>query len=262
MSLFPRLTLSSAALLAGLAAGIVLASAVGDAQELSVRQRHAWGRFPVGAWKRVRVYKETCDVEGQSNNSIEEAKTTLLEANDERFTLEIYTTLQAAGGDINRPPRTVSLSYYGLPMGSKPIIKTLSANASVEVEGREVECQIVEITSDGNQQSRRSRWFLGKSLLPLKRETMIANTDTGAVLVQSDSDVVCKGLLHRVLDRSRTVTKLRTVLRRPESTSTAYELHCPQIPGGVVQAWTKVVDAEGRTKERTSLELIDFGLPE
>ena len=242
---------------------IVLTSAtlvVAQEDGKAARKRHQWGRFTVGAWKRMRIRKETYSEGKVAVTSVEEAQTTLTKADDLKFTLELVTHVKAAGEDLNRPKREVSLTYYGASPGQKAEVKTLDAQATVEIEGRKVPCQVMEVKVISKSMHRTTKLFIGKNtLMPLRQETTVTPEDN--ILVQTTSHVTLQNILHLVMNEPRNATMIRTEVRRPDSIQHTVEVHCAQVPGGVVHGWTKVTDRNGVLKERVLIELVDFGIP-
>ena len=239
---------------------IVLTSAtlvVAQEDGKAARKRHQWGRFTVGAWKRMRIRKETYSEGKVAVTSVEEAQTTLTKADDLKFTLELVTHVKAAGEDLNRPKREVSLTYYGASPGQKAEVKTLDATAHTYVPGQGV----MEVKVISKSMHRTTKLFIGKNtLMPLRQETTVVTPEDN-ILVQTTSHVTLQNILHLVMNEPRNATMIRTEVRRPDSIQHTVEVHCAQVPGGVVHGWTKVTDRNGVLKERVLIELVDFGIP-
>ncbi|MCA9178389.1 MAG: hypothetical protein KDB14_28205 [Planctomycetales bacterium] len=227
----------------------------------AARRRNPWVRFNPGAWKRMRIRKETYNREGAiSVSSLEETKTQLKQAEEKSFTLDLMSQVSLAGEDLAPRSKQVALTYYGTPVDLQPTVQVLEDTVKVEVEGGEVACRVVVVEANSETQLRTTKLFLDGDMV-LRQESVVTNPRENAVAARSTSNVVARNLMHNVLGEQRTMYITYTLTRRTDSIIHAWEHHCPQVPGGLIQGWTKVTDLEGNLQERIVMELVDFGAP-
>lgn len=231
------------------------------AQQNAPRDRHPWGRFAVGSWKTVRVYKETFANGAPAGSSVEESKTTLVAADDKQYTLQVDSRITAAGQEFDSD-KSLTLTYYGTLPGQALEILTIDEQAAVELEGQSVACRLIEIKFETDS----LRWVSKRHLSdlhhePLRLETLAVHPQDGSLVMKTLSQVRGRRLLHQVMGQQRQAAIVQTSVHRPMSIQTTHELHCSDVPGVVVASWSKTTDRGGQISERSTLQLIDFGVP-
>src|SRR5687768_16597811 len=101
-----RSSVGSRALITALMA-FCLASSTLLAQE-TVRTFRDWEAFSPGAWKKVRVHRQTFDEqENIASTSMTDTKTTLTEKDDKGFTLCVTVSVEVAGQKFPSAPQSV-----------------------------------------------------------------------------------------------------------------------------------------------------------
>lgn len=221
--------------------------------------QHPWGRFPVESWKSVRVITETLDDAGNVASATRtETRTTLVGVDQHSYSLRIESTVEVAGKRFASQPQVVKHGYYGEPAGQSVTVKKQGA-ADLSIDGRTVPSEIREATFEVEGVRRTSTIHYSDKVSPyqLRRETTI---DGGPEEQRSTTlvETVALDMPQKVLGQLRTAAYLKTVRRSPQGTKVTVEVHCDDVPGGVVSHAANETDAGGRVTRRSTLELIDF----
>ena len=83
-------------------------------QHSAERQRHPWGRFRPGSWKKISLITETFDGDGKViNTSIARTRTTLSGVNDDGVTLKVEATVDLAGKQVQSEPQVLLQGWHG-----------------------------------------------------------------------------------------------------------------------------------------------------
>jgi len=242
---------------------ILLSASTADAQgPLISREHHAWGRFYPGSWTQVRKLTEEFDEQGKLTSvSTTETKTTLVEADDRRYVLQLEVTVEVAGKRIVTPARTIRLGYYGETNGQRVVIKRVG-EGDLLVGGKRVQCQILESAINGGDEMIVSKVHYCDSTAPfvLKRDTKSTDVEGEAIRLQTQMDVIAVEMPHRVVAEIKTGAHVRTVKKHGSGSTYTLEVHCEEVPGGVVSHASKELDDTGRLVRRSTLELLDYGV--
>lgn len=246
-----------------LLAGLVLAFAIPCAgQEPEVpSDHHPWGRFPVGSWKTVRVTSETLDTQGRlANVTKNETKTTLIAADDTSYTLRIETTVEISGKRFASQPQVVKHGYYGENAGQAVALRK-TGDGDLKIDGRVVPCELRQIVIEAEGVKRVSMIHYCSTVAPyqLRRETTtegVPDDQRATTLVE----VVALDLPQRVIDEVRPAAYLKTTRRQAQGTKVTMEVHCNDVPGGVVSHSASETDAAGHVIRRSTLEMVDYAI--
>lgn len=248
---------------AALLAGLVLVAALPCAgQEAAIPpDQHPWGHFPVGSWKTVRVISETLDNQGRvANISITESRTTLTALDATSYTLRIDTTVEVAGKRFSSQPQTVKHGYHGETAGQAVSIRK-TGDAELSIDGRAIPCEVRQSVIEADGVKRISTIHYASQVPPyqLRRET---TTEGGPEEQRATMlvEVIALGLPERVIDEVRTAAYVKTTRRQAQGTKVTMEVHCEDVPGGVVGHSARETDAAGHTIRRSTLELIDYAI--
>jgi hypothetical protein len=249
--------------LAAFALGCVLLHAVAVRGQESdpLIEQHAWGKFPVGTWKIVRVITETLDDRGQTSNvTLTETRTTLVATTADDYTLRIESTVEVAGKRFASQPQLVKQGYFGENGGPKPTIKELG-QAELSVDGRAIKCELRQLTVEADGVKRVSTIHFSPQVAPyqLRRETVTE----GAPEDQQNStlvEVVALQLPHRIIDTLRPAAVVKTTWKHSQGIKVTLEVHGDDVPGTVISHSASETDATGRTVRRSTLELLDYAI--
>ena len=247
------------------AAAIAIAIVVGNpcaAQDLSFPpEHHPWGRFPAASWKRVRVVSETLDEKGTvANVTITDVKTTLIAADQTSYTLRSESTIEIAGKRLSTPPETVKHGYYGEAAGQMVTVKKVG-EGQMTVNGLTIPYESRQAVINGADGSKRISTIFYSGQTPpyhLRRETVVEGADDQRS--GSTVEVVALALPQKVMNELRSADFIKTTQKLPQGTKTTLEVHCHDVPGGVVAHSASEFDLAGNVVRRSALELIDYDI--
>ena len=74
-------------------------------------------------------------------------------------------------------------------------------------------------------------------------------------------EVVALDLPQRVRGELKSASYIKTTQTLPQSSKVTLEVHCDEVPGGVVAHWASETDASGRVLRRSTLELVEYHIP-
>lgn len=241
----------------------VLAAQSANAQRpLIPREHHAWGRFNPGSWTQVRKLTEEFDERGVLKSvSTTETKTTLIEVSDRSYTLQLEVTVEVAGKRIVAQPRAVCLGYYGETNGQRVVVRRVGDD-DLLVGGKRVQCKILESAINGGDEKIVSKIYYCDSTAPfvLKRDTRSTDPEGETTHLHTQVDVIAAEMPHRVVAEIKTAAHVRTVKKHAKGSTYTLEVHCDDVPGGVVSHASKELDDSGRLVRRSTLELLDYGV--
>lgn len=243
-----------------LVAGAILLASPCAAQETELTaQQHPWGRFPAGSWRSVRVVTETLDEKGQvAGITKTETRTTLVAADTRGYSLKSETTVEVAGKQFMSQPQVVKHGYYGEPDGQTVAVKKLGP-AELEIDGRKVASDVRQATFESDGVKRVSTIHFSSDVSPyqLRRETVTeaaTEDQRSTTLVET----IALDMPQKVHGQVRPAAFLKTTRKSPQGTKVTVEIHCDEVPGGVVSHSANETDASGRVIRRSTLELIDY----
>jgi hypothetical protein len=240
-----------------------LAAAPGAAQELAFpREQHPWGRFPIGSWKLVRTTSESFDDKGQVVSiTITDTRTTLMAADASTFTLRTDATVDVASRRIVAAPQTTTRGYYGETPGQLLSVKP-AGEASFNIDSRIIPCEVRQLVLTSDAGNLISTIYYSSQVPPFvfRRETS-AEAAPEEARTSSLVEVMALDLPQRVRGQLKRGTFLKTTQKFPKGSKVTLEVHCDEVPGGVAAHWASEMDSSGRVLRRSTLELIDYGLP-
>ena len=224
---------------------------------------HPWGRFPLGSWKLVRVVSETLDAEGRvANITMTETRTTLVASDASNYTLRIDTTVEVAGRRFASVPQLVKHGYYGESPGQPVSVKDLG-ESQLALDGRLVACELRQAVIESDGVKRVSKIHYSSTVPPyqLRRETTaedVSDEKKTTTLVE----IVSLDLPQRVVGEIKKASYVKTTHKQGAGTKVTLEVQCDDVPGGVVSHWASETDSAGKTIRRSTLELVDYEIPE
>jgi hypothetical protein len=239
-----------------------LASQAAWGETLVPRSHHAWGRFPVGSWKQVRVQNETLDAKGNVIEASTTETVTVLTAVDETgYTLEVDVTLEVAGKRFILQPQIMHQGFSGETNGQRAELRPVHM-ATVVIDGREIPTEVRESVVDDDECQRVNRVYYSASVEPyvLKRETTCTGANGEKTTSQTQVDVLALDMPVRLLNETMTSSHVKTVQKSAKGTAITLEICCMEVPGGVVYHTAKELDSEGRVVRRGTLEIVDYSI--
>jgi hypothetical protein len=94
----------------------------------------------------------------------------------------------------------------------------------------------------------------------LRSETKVVDGEGKPVGPTTVSTVVAVDMPFKVLAETKMAWHLKTIKHAGNRTEITLEVYCPDIPGGLVAHTSKTLDETGKVIERSTLELIDYGI--
>lgn len=251
-----RRTTSNSALL--LALTCIAACNPCAAQDGSL-QHHPWARFSVNSWKKVRVLTQKLGENGEiETTTAEETKTTLVQVDDARYTIKVETSVEVAGKRFRAEPKYVTRGYHGEVNRQQAQIEELGFG-EVAICGRRYPSEIRRIVIHDANTRLVSEVHYSPHTTPrvLRRET--TGTDGKNNRFELLVEVVALDTATEVLNETRPASRVKTVHRHASGdTTTTLEVHCAEIPGGVVSYKEHTLAASGRMVQRRTLELMAY----
>ncbi|GAB6165356.1 hypothetical protein JCM19992_13560 [Thermostilla marina] len=240
---------------------IVAAAAISDVTgaEFS-RQFHAWARFEPGAWKIVRTVTETFQ-QPRKVISVTETKTTLDKVEDDTVTLRVEVVVRVAGKRFSAEPQLIVQGFHGERADQSATITELPP-ANIVIQGREIPCQVLQLTLTGTTHKTVSKIFLNKEIEPfiLRRETLKTDLTGNTVLNRTTVEVTALDVPCRIAGEILNTAHATVTEVFPKGKSVTRTVMSMEVPGGVVCQTTREEDREGNLIRRSSLELVDYGL--
>ena len=233
-----------------------------QAQETAnVATTHPWARFGLGSWKRVRIYNESISDQGQvEQTSATDTKTTLLEVSNTGYTLQVEVTVEVAGKSFPADPKIIRQGFHGETNGQLVNVETVGAG-EVVIEGKTYAIEKLKVIINGDDQKRTTLVHYSDQVSPyvLKRETTATDVANGKPKYESIVDVVAVAMPFRVLTQTKLVSLVKTTQTQVSgASSVTLEMHCDDVPGGVVAHSAKELDAHGHVVSRSALELLEY----
>ena len=226
------------------------------------KEHHPWGHFEAGAWKLVRVVTETLDEEGVvTSTSTTETKTTLLKIEEDGITLGIEVIVEVAGKRFEAEPKCVKQGFHG-EMVSQDIKIDQPRDAQLTIEGRSIPCRTQRIEcSDASNKTVTNVYFSDK-VRPriIKRESVTSDPKGETKTSETTVTVAALDIPCKVLAEMKSSALMKTVNKHTKGVVSTWALICRDVPGGVVEFWSKKVDGSGRLLSRSTLELLNYGL--
>lgn len=231
------------------------------ADELEVRLKHPWGGCRLGASKEVRVVSENMDASGQVvSRSTTLTRTVLQEVTAHDYALLVKVSVDVGGKRFDSDPQLVRQGYYGEFPGEAVTLRKLR-DETLAFQGRKLDVETREVTISGERQRRVMAVACCRGTYPFQFRCS-ASTFSGdgkTPLATTQVEVVATEIPYRVLGQIRDVAFIRTTQTHPKGTRTVtMEVHCSDVPGGVVAHMSKEIDERGQTLRRSELELVAY----
>lgn len=231
------------------------------ADEFEPRLKHPWGSCRPGASKEVRVVSENLDASGQvASRSTTVTRTTLQEVTAHDYALSIKVSVDVGGKKFDSAPQLVRQGFFGEFPGEAVTLRKLG-DETLAFQGRNLAMETREVTISGERQRRVMSIACSRVSFPFQFRCS-ANTLSGdgkTLIATTQMEVVATEIPYRVLGEIRDVAFIRTTQTQPKGSRTVtLEVHCPDIPGGVVAHMSKEMDERGQTLRRSELELVAY----
>ncbi len=132
-----------------------------------ISSRHAWGRFPEGAWKRLGETTEVYSMENgrcRKNFSSAEHTLTLCSATAEQYRLVWESAMIGSSRRWSAPPKITTTNYWDEKIELTPVAFERKENQTIVLEGASIPCQWEKIKFNNAQwQVEIETWRSDKS---------------------------------------------------------------------------------------------------
>ena len=223
--------------------------------------RHPWGSFPPGAWKRVRVVSQTFDDKGRvTSTGTSDTTTTLTQVDENDYTLRLEVAVEVSGKRFLSQPQVLRQGYYGEPVG-QDVVDRKTADQVLTINGASIPCELREIVISGDKGKRFCLLQYSNRTPPysLKSLTTAIGPDGKAQLASTQVEAVALEMPYKVGAEIKSTSFVKTVhARGSEGSTVTLEVHCADVPGGVVAHTSREADGQGRLTRRTTLELLEY----
>lgn len=244
---------------------LILEPPLAPSQEVaSPRVGHPWGRFKPGAWKHVRILKETLDEKGAVvSASTTDTRTTLEKAGDSDYTLMAEVTIEVAGKRYPTQPQVVSQGYFGEAAGQTVTLKK-SGNAEITILGKAIPCEVRSFAIQSDGFGRTTTAHFSEKTVPqiLKSQTTTTQADGKTIVSNTTVEVLGLDMPYKVGADIKSIAWVRTIQTQAKGgAKVTLEATCADVPGGVVYHTERETNEAGKTVSRSILELVDYGTP-
>jgi hypothetical protein len=238
-------------------AGLALCAERADGQQwVPPRHQHAWGSFPVGSWKRVRVTTtEYTAGGGVASKSTTTTRSELEAADDKGFTLRVKVTVEVAGRRFESQAKPVHQSY-----GSRPNASTKVSTRRITIGDRTLHVDVHRWTVKGGNRVITHTVYLTPGCSPyvVKRHSRAASVEQDLLQFETWVDVTQLNAVTQILGVRQRVWHVRTVQEHDKQRTTIQEVHCMDVPGAVVSHKSESRDKTGTLVQSSSLELVEY----
>jgi hypothetical protein len=225
------------------------------------RDRHPWAAFRPGSWKLVKVTAETFDAAGKSTGtSITETRTMLLSVEATRYELQIDVKVDVGGKQFASLPRVTQQGFQGEGEGQKANVRRLAASV-LKIGERSLNAQNAEIEVADKESRKVTRISYSGSGHPFVLARQSTTYDaTGKVQQEVDVETKAMQAPRTLLGVRRMTWQTRTTQKHAGGRIVTDEVHCFDIPGGVVEHTSEEFDEQGKLLRRSQLELANYGI--
>ena len=225
-------------------------------------KHHPWARFPIGAWRKVRIVEHVLDKEQQVTSRSEILRTEhLRDVSPPQFTLEQSVTIDVGGERIQSPPITVTLGMATDEPGTVQSFTKASAE-SIALDGKDVVARVLIVETGGEAYTVRTRL----SYSPDEPPYMLRSISEAVVPASQETvwwrsrKVLARELPYQWRDELFSATFWEEQHVSSKGTRHSIFVAAEPVPGGVLTRWTKETDSEGRLIRREFQKLLDWGV--
>lgn len=231
------------------------------AEELLHREQHAWGKFQPGSWSRVRLVTQSMGANGQVHEeTVSHTTTTLESVTEQRVTLRVESVVEVGGRVFEARPQVVTKNWLGRAHASVSV-EDAEEDEVLMIGGQSLPTAIYPVTAhDEAMQCEHRLWFHGQQWpYILKREWECRSPENNELLFHARMDTLSLAMPYQVLGETRNVAHVQTVQTWPNGRRmVTIEVHCPDVPGGLVSHTMKQTDKRGHVVRRSVLELVGY----
>jgi hypothetical protein len=240
---------------------VSLCPAASPGQETGItRKHHPWGRFEVGAWKRVREVTETFDPSG-AVVSITETKTTVKKVEEDGVTLLVEKVVDVGGKRIHAKPELIKQGWHG-ELANQQVKVSHLGRGNVQIQDLKVPCKIQQLELTGATSKTTTKIYYSDTFPPyiLKRESVRSDLEGKTQLGETVVEVIDVNVPCRLLANIFTTFYIKAVHEHPKGKTVTLIDTSMRVPGGVIRRTSNDFDSDGKLIRRSRLTLLDYGL--
>lgn len=225
------------------------------------RRFHAWGRFNVGSSKHEKITTQSYSPSGKlESTSVTDQKSTLTAVSEDSYTLEVETTVEVAGSQV-QTTTTLRRGFDDVEFsesseGSATIVAQGPSN--VLVDEQPVPCELFVATSLGKIERTVTKLFYSDQPPYLLKSETTRIPLTGGTPSRTTFDILSTDIPRKVGADLHSSAIGRRVRRHAKGRAVEWSVIVTEIPGGIVSANTKELDSNGNMLRRSVLELLDY----
>jgi hypothetical protein len=225
------------------------------------RNQHPWAAFRPGSWKLVKVTTETFDKEGKSlGESVTETRTMLISVDATSYELQVDVTIDVAGKRFPAQPRVTRQGFQGEGEGQRATVRRLG-KVAVKIGDRALTAQSAEIETTDKESRRVTGIYYGAGIQPyvLSRRSLAFDAE-GKVDQETNVHTQAVQVPRTVLGVRRNTWETHTTQKYSSGSVITDEIHCFDIPGGVIAHMSQEKDEKEVVRRRSKLELVNYGI--
>lgn len=210
----------------------------------------------------MKVTTETFDKDGKSlGESITETRTMLLSVDATSYELQVDVTVDVAGKRFPSQPRVTRQGFQGETDGQRATVRRLG-QVALKIADRALTAQSAEIETSDKDSRKVTQLHYGAGIQPyvLGRRSLTFGAD-GKVQQETHVQTLAVQVPRTVLGMRRSTWETRTTQKHSAGVSVVTdEVHCFDIPGGVIEHTSQEKDDKDVVRRRSKLELVNYGI--
>ncbi len=225
------------------------------------REFHAWGRFNVGSTRHEKITTQSYDAAGKlETTSVTDQKSTLTAVGEDSYTLQVETTVEVAGSQV-QSTSTLRRGFNDVEFsGSSEATATIidQGPSKLIVDEQPISCHLFQAISKGKIERTVTMLFYSERAPHLLKSEITRIPLAGGTPSRTTFEVLSLDVPWKVGAELHSSAIGRTIRRHAKGRVVQWSVTVANIPGGTVAESTKELDASGRLLRRSVLELLDY----
>ena len=224
--------------------------------------KHAWAKFPVGAWREIEIVTETAGADG---SGISRSVTTQLErlksVTNDQYVLEVQATVDLAGKKIvgQARPRLLNIA---MNKSGQVLESHRQEDQEILAASGLVQCQVWDVVYSDDSNTKVDHIFYAPDTYPyvLRRESASASgTPDGLSPTDEVATVIARELSYSHQAGPLDCACVQTVSSSEKGSTVRLTMQSPAVPGGEVTQWATDFDTAGKRTKWSRQELVGYG---
>lgn len=235
-----------------------------------ISSTHPWGRFPEGAWKRIRIVRpeDSSDKLRRINprHSSAEYTITLTQILPDQYTLTTESALSGAGRKWNNPPTTNGSNYWEEGLEMKLVSFKTQDDLVLDIEGVSYSCSWEQIIfEDETKRVEIKTWRSDTCAhLPqiLRRERKVYLKKPGeenSLYLSSIYQLSPTSFPYSVMGKVHHVWKCEQTDESSQGKTVITSLISLNVPGETISSDTRQYSPQGELIAQSTAYLVDYG---